>query len=700
MDRFDIREQEAVTKVIASGELSRFFTSFRGGKYVQEFEQAFADYLGVNHAVSVSNGTVSLEIALQAMGIKRGQEVITTPLSFIATGTAILRVGAKPVFVDVEPESLCIDPDKIEEAITKHTRAIIPVSLNGMPCFAANTLIATLQGLISISNLYDSQLKYVIGYKNGKLVSSKIYGISKTFCTGSIFIVQTDNAVTRATGEHPFWIRGKGWVRAKSLKKEMLLSVLPNNTYDSNDEKTIVDFERGADTERDLSDSIVFSGNYEKIAKIQMAADKRQGSRDGSKRVLRLKEQNCRNEAISCSSSVSRWLDRWRRNDFHISRKKILSAKTCNLEHEFTDGCFLEGFEFQRNRENEEKVRPIATENMLCLCKDRICSSSDAATSSSLFTLQEGAMPVSHRFHIVSANNAFEHTKHPGTAHYLHENLSLEWEKIISISQVPFIGYVYNIMTNTDNYFANNALVHNCRMYAINSIAQEHNLLVLEDAAQALGASIDRQKIGSYGNAGSFSFQESKTISTLGEGGMIVTDDLQIAERARNIRNHGNVYGTMRDATCTNARMTEAAAAFGIVQLQKLDQFNKLHKQNGEYFLTHLKPPFGSVWKYPTLNGYKLSYYLLPVAASQINRERFIQYTKDCGLSKGVPGSNVGYWKRLITDVPIFSRYNNHSYPNAEWAQKNVYLFDIHRWRSLDPVKKALQQTLAYPGDS
>ena len=106
-------------------------TRFILGPNVQAFEQETADYLGVKHAVSCASGTDALHLALLAAGIGEGDEVITTAFTFIATAEAIRYVGATPVFVDIQPDSLNIDPDRIREAITPKTRAIIPVHIFG-----------------------------------------------------------------------------------------------------------------------------------------------------------------------------------------------------------------------------------------------------------------------------------------------------------------------------------------------------------------------------------------------------------------------------------------------------------------------------------------------------------------------------------------------------------------------------------------
>lgn len=106
---------------------------FALGPMVAEFEQDFSSYCEAKHCVAVSSGTDALVLALRALGVGRRHEVITVPNTFIATAEAISLVGAKPVFVDVDPATLLIDVEEIEAAITDHTRAIIPVDLFGCP---------------------------------------------------------------------------------------------------------------------------------------------------------------------------------------------------------------------------------------------------------------------------------------------------------------------------------------------------------------------------------------------------------------------------------------------------------------------------------------------------------------------------------------------------------------------------------------
>jgi dTDP-4-amino-4,6-dideoxygalactose transaminase len=117
---------QAITDVIKE-------TAFIGGKRISEFETAFANWLGVKHCIGCANGTDSIEILLQAMGIGVGDEVIVPAISWISTSEAVSSVGAIPIFVDIDPVTYTIDTTLIEKALSSKTKAIIPVHLYGHP---------------------------------------------------------------------------------------------------------------------------------------------------------------------------------------------------------------------------------------------------------------------------------------------------------------------------------------------------------------------------------------------------------------------------------------------------------------------------------------------------------------------------------------------------------------------------------------
>ena len=116
-----------IRRSLRTGRLSR-------GPTVAAFETQFARYLGVEHALAVSNGTAGLHLALLAHGVGQGDDVLTTPFTFISTSNAILYVGARPRFVDIDPKTYNIDPDKLQDAINSKTKALIVVHVFGLPC--------------------------------------------------------------------------------------------------------------------------------------------------------------------------------------------------------------------------------------------------------------------------------------------------------------------------------------------------------------------------------------------------------------------------------------------------------------------------------------------------------------------------------------------------------------------------------------
>ncbi len=116
----------AVLEILNSG-------SYIGGKAVATFEQQFAEYIGVKESVSCNSGTDALYLALRALNIGEGDEVITSPFTFFATAETISRVGAKPIFIDIDSDTFNFDPAQIEQAITAKTKAIVPVHLFGQP---------------------------------------------------------------------------------------------------------------------------------------------------------------------------------------------------------------------------------------------------------------------------------------------------------------------------------------------------------------------------------------------------------------------------------------------------------------------------------------------------------------------------------------------------------------------------------------
>ena len=136
----DEAESAAVEEVLKSGMLAQ-------GPKVLEFEKQFAGYAGTNHAIATSSGTTAIHLSLLANNIGPGDEVITSPFTFIATATPVLFCGAQPIFVDIDPKTFNLDPNTIEAAITPKTKAIIPVHLYGQP--------AAMKPIMEIAEAHD-----------------------------------------------------------------------------------------------------------------------------------------------------------------------------------------------------------------------------------------------------------------------------------------------------------------------------------------------------------------------------------------------------------------------------------------------------------------------------------------------------------------------------------------------------------------
>ncbi len=166
------------------------------GTYIDLFEKQFADYLGVKHAITVTNGTNALHLALVSLGIGKGDEVIVADFTMFGSIAAILYTGATPVFIDAEPETFCIDASLIEQKITKHTKAIMPVHIYGHSAdMDPIMVIAEKHGL---SVIEDAAEVHGATYKNRKCGSIghincfSFYG-NKVITTGEGGMVVTDD---------------------------------------------------------------------------------------------------------------------------------------------------------------------------------------------------------------------------------------------------------------------------------------------------------------------------------------------------------------------------------------------------------------------------------------------------------------------------------------------------------------------------
>ncbi|QQG46229.1 MAG: DegT/DnrJ/EryC1/StrS family aminotransferase [Candidatus Niyogibacteria bacterium] len=188
---FDNEEEKLVLEVLRSGTLSI-------GSKAKEFEKKFAEVLGVKYACAVSSGTAALHLALIAAGIKEGDEIITSPFSFVASSNAILYVNAIPVFADIDPITFNISPAEIEKKLTPKTKAILPVHIFGQSCDMQPIMaLAKKHNLKVIEDACESITAGHKGRKTGTFGEAAAFSFypNKQMTTGEGGMIVTDNKV-------------------------------------------------------------------------------------------------------------------------------------------------------------------------------------------------------------------------------------------------------------------------------------------------------------------------------------------------------------------------------------------------------------------------------------------------------------------------------------------------------------------------
>ena len=196
------QDTEAVTRALASG---RFTTASSGEQEIPGLESAWAGQVGTRHCVMVSNGTAAISVALGALGIEPGDEVIVPALSFIATAAAPLHLMAIPVFVDIDPRTYNMVPEAIEAAITPRTRAIVVVHLHGLPAEMDEiTAIAERHGLAVVEDAAQAHGAEYRGRRVGSIgaINTFSLNVSKNLATcgeGGLITTDDERLATRAT---------------------------------------------------------------------------------------------------------------------------------------------------------------------------------------------------------------------------------------------------------------------------------------------------------------------------------------------------------------------------------------------------------------------------------------------------------------------------------------------------------------------
>lgn len=221
-------EKKAVLSVLDSGNLSTFVASpgehFLGGKKIREFEEKFAKYISVNYAVAFNSATSALHAAVASVGVNPGKEVIVPPYTFTSTATCVLMNNSIPVFSDVKIDTYCLDPSKLNNAITPLTQAIIPVHLFGHPCDMDEIMKIARKNNLKV--IEDCAQAPGATYKNKKVGTIGDCGIfsfqeTKNMMTGEGGMLVTNNKEIATIAQ---MVRNHG---------EMILPTLKARTYKS-----------------------------------------------------------------------------------------------------------------------------------------------------------------------------------------------------------------------------------------------------------------------------------------------------------------------------------------------------------------------------------------------------------------------------------------------------------------------------------
>lgn len=208
-------------------------------------------------------------------------------------------------------------------------------------------------------------------------------------------------------------------------------------------------------------------------------------------------------------------------------------------------------------------------------------------------------------------------------------------------------------------------------MDKINDIAERYGLAVIEDAAQAHGATCNGKKVGSMGDMACFSFYPTKNMTT-SEGGIITTNDDELAENAKIFRAHGASVRYHHDEIGYNFRMTDISAAIGLAQLDKIDEFNDKRIENAAYLNEGLKDVDGVITPYCAENS-KHVYHQYTIRVEKGDRDDWVDIINDCGVGTGI------HYPIPLYNQPIYGKLGiEGNCPNAELAADNVISLPVH----------------------
>jgi dTDP-4-amino-4,6-dideoxygalactose transaminase/intein/homing endonuclease len=553
------------------------------GKYITEFEEKFSRYCGAKYGIATCNGTAALHLALASLGIGPGDEVLCPAFTMIATANSITYTGAKPVLVDSEPETWNIDPSKIEEKITDRTKAIMVMHTYGHPCLTGDIQIVACNGgyrkNMSIRKAVEYKVPYVLGVKNGKVQPVRVYRHSVRLWSGKIIEVKLENdTIVKATPEHLFPTYARGWIPIIQATTDDHLYTLKcdylkgrnNETVDAgrkgaaqksvsfqgkrgdtnlvsklhvesdstaskqsrSQEKVDVDIGRNEKTKRGVFNCSLEGRNSKSPSEVHMETNKAQSTQLGSEIHGTITdfehyggEKLQTDEGFAGSGkSLSSWTDGWRGNNNH---NKTPTWRTLPpdlvVNHILGNPRFYsQPWDTDDNPKEkaEKKTRDLSIHN--CGLHE---SAADIGAYLPIPESQEATVPFGDEIYITASEFTSEYSLFEGGFSHLSKTKGVKLSKIRSINFTERTCLVYDLTTESGNFFANGVLVHNCDMDPILEIARNHDLYVVEDAAEAHGAEYKGKRVGALGDAGCFSFYANKIVTSVSGDEPLITMD-------------------------------------------------------------------------------------------------------------------------------------------------------------------------------
>ena len=669
-------EIRAVTEVMCSGCLT-------GGPKVTEFEAKFAEYIGANYAIAVNSCAGALYLAVKALFPAPGGKIAIPALTYVATANAVVLAGHIPVFCDIDPETFCIDPAKIPDV-----DAVIPVHYGGHPCLTSETKVIIKKGKIiaakSIGDIFDNLADFILCRDDGRVSWASILGVTKRQYKGDLIRVIAGEEILTVTPNHKFYTQEHGWIESKDLSPGFYLNNFDIINYENN-----LESQTTSNFETNLSQSQCEIGNRGRTATIYLETDQ------GKSAKAWTENEKTGVESTSISTDESNERDRqslfggncrWGGDYFHLLSSatpdfypifgNIQYQQISNRSYYQNDWILAPSCRSAKMQKGGAGEKTLLLHNMEEFPSSRIDQNNFPISPSQKRTSQNsnGILSSTSR---ATYRDEIEFNRLFGSQ----QDSSIKWIAINSIERIPSDCSVFDIITDSHNYFANNFLVHNCDLDAIKNRV---GWAIIEDAAHAAGAEYKGKKIGAR-NVCCFSFHPCKNMTTA-EGGMITCKSDSLAEKLRRMRLNGIVKdGIYQDIVNFGFKfnMNEISAAIGIEQLKKLDGMNKRRREIAKKYSIELPQKCKTQWDdWPIMED---SNHLFPILVK--NRDELAAHLQSKGVGCAIHYKPV----HLMTWYREKFGYKEGDFPVAEDVAKHILSIPIYSTMTDEQVDYVIQ---------